>query len=288
MSEPNELNTDPVDTGGSSRGSWLWQSRSTGALAVIGCIGLAVIVVVAVTLALVRNHSTSSTTAPVVTPAPGTSSADSGDQSGFAVAGSDVFGRVVAKPNNPRGQALPQDHSDRAPFHEGDIAPAPAGMMWQQVGPFVLPFSTSDGPTRIEGPIATGYTQTPQGAALAGQQIWWHVGIDGETFDEVVARQVDPGSRTNLPTPKPSERNPDWSKFPQFYRPDAFRVVGWSADSTYAVVEYALRKSVDPNQPGWFSSRAELSWQDGDWKIVVPATEAPSVSVPALVGWTKW
>ena len=43
--------------------------------------------------------------------------------------------------------------------------------MWQQVDGVPMPFSTSDGPTAVDGELPTGFAQTPQGAALAAQQL---------------------------------------------------------------------------------------------------------------------
>ncbi|MBM4543059.1 hypothetical protein GS463_29855 [Rhodococcus hoagii] len=80
----------------------------------------------------------------------------------------------------------------------------------------------------------------------------------------------------------------DWSQYPQQYRPDAFRVTGWSDDNSYAVIEYALRDMRTGTQTGWFTARFEVVWQDGDWKLRRPSTQLPPQNLTSLAGWTQW
>ncbi|MBM4543054.1 hypothetical protein GS463_29830 [Rhodococcus hoagii] len=97
-------------------------------------------------------------------------------------------------------------------------------------------------------------------------------------------RALDPGNKA-LWAPK---QWLDWSQYPQQYRPDAFRVTGWSDDNSYAVIEYALRDMRTGTQTGWFTARFEVVWQDGDWKLRRPSTQLPPQNLTSLAGWTQW
>jgi hypothetical protein len=77
----------------------------------------------------------------------------------------DSLDRVVYVPKDPNGVVLEQ----KTPPAGRTPETAPEGVMLQRVhGNMVLPFSTSDGPTAIDSSgVATGFSHTPQGAALA-------------------------------------------------------------------------------------------------------------------------
>ncbi|MET8427822.1 hypothetical protein [Nocardia sp. NPDC004860] len=219
--------------------------------------------------------------------APATSS--SATPTGFAPPSSDQLGRPVVRPNNLAGQALPQ-----SPVPHGDyscpsapncpVVDAPAGMMWQQVGPFTLPFSTSDGPGRIDGPVADGYTRTPQGAALAAWQIIWRLAMSRTYYDAVVPAQVT-GTAQDLESLKPTKDNWDVSKKPAYFlRPSAFRMTSW--DGSHAIIQYAVPQVGG----GWFSMQFDAIWADGGWKLRAPGPTENQVKTPvaSLVGWTPW
>lgn len=263
---------------------WLATSRTTGATAAVVCVILAVIVIAAVGIAVTRDDdparsSPPASSVPVTTPA-----AEPGKDAAFGVPSSDLFGRVVAHPVNPRGQALPQVTVDRPVFAAGGEVAKPEGVMWQQTGPFVLPFSTSDGPARVDGPLVAGYTRTPQGAALAAWQMSMRLVIDPESLDAVFENQIEPSTRGSKALWAPKKWL-DWSQYPAQYRPDAFRIAGWDADSSFAVVEYAAR---DKTAASWFTMRFEVVWHDGDWKLRRPTTSIPPQTITTLAGWTQW
>ncbi|GAB4590233.1 hypothetical protein Ntsu_80650 [Nocardia sp. IFM 10818] len=157
-------------------------------------------------------------------------------------------------------------------------------MMWQAIGPFVLPFSTSDGPASVDGVLARGYTRTPQGAALAAWQIPWRAGISRSNYDTVMSAQTV-GSAQDFAAMR-TEDNWDWSTQPaRSLRPSAFRITSW--DGTHAVVQYALPDKA-PNS--WYLAQFDVVWTDGDWKLRAPDAAANTIkkTVPSLVGWTPW
>ncbi|NKU60930.1 hypothetical protein GS883_21695 [Rhodococcus hoagii] len=197
MTDLNEQTSTDSDDGRLRRtGTWLATSKTTGVLAWAFCAVLAVVVAAAVVIAVTRDNDSGKHSRP-------TNVGAFNDRSGTRSAGHAVGvpRRTSSAESSPTRQpsrrALPQAPADRSQFRQGDPVAAPDGMMWQQVGPFVLPFSTSAGPARIDGPIARGYTQTPQGAALAAWQASWRINIDPESLDAVFDNQIEPSTRGN-------------------------------------------------------------------------------------------
>ncbi|WP_280246935.1 MULTISPECIES: hypothetical protein [Nocardia] len=225
-----------------------------------------------------------STAAPVTTSLiPNPPSADGG----FGPPSADSLGRPVAHPNNPAGQPLRQSGVARGDYR-CEVPPncasveAPAGMMWQEIKPSVLPFSTSDGPARVEGVAATGYTRTPQGAAIAALHIFWRAVASRANFDVISARQMV-GSRADLEKLK-ATRQWDYTSRPSTIpRPAAFRVTAWQDE--FAAVQFA----VPAKDPGTYSTLSlDVVWSEGDWKLRAPTVAAPQRTVVSLLGWTPW
>lgn len=114
-------------------------------------------------------------------------------------------------------------------------------------------------------PIGTGFARTPpQGAALAAWQISMRTVIDQESLDAVFDNQIEPSTRGGNKASWAPKKWIDWSQLPPQYIPAAFKISGWSADNSFAVVEVAAR---DKTPGSWFTTRFEVVWQDGDWKI---------------------
>ncbi|MGN2642254.1 hypothetical protein ACTD5D_40025 [Nocardia takedensis] len=215
------------------------------------------------------------------------SSGSAAPSGGFGPPSADSQGRVVAHPNNPLGQPLSQSPVARGEYR-CDPAPtcpaaeAPAGMVWQEVKPWVLPFTTSDGPARLDGPLALGYTRTPQGAAVALWQIVWRAASSRAVFDQVLARQIT-GTPEDLALLTASKQWDSTDTPAAALRPSAFRVTAWQ--DTVAVVQFA----VPARDPGvWNVVMFEALWQDGDWKLRAPHTPTARQSIISLAGWTPW
>lgn len=83
----------------------------------------------------------------------------------------DVIGRGMRVPADPHGHVLAQTSKTSSSRLTQPIAP-PQGLEWQKVYGAPMPFSTSDGPTEISADgVPSGFSRTPQGAALATLQI---------------------------------------------------------------------------------------------------------------------
>ncbi|MFC9556047.1 hypothetical protein ACFTWF_35085 [Rhodococcus sp. NPDC056960] len=256
-------------------------------------VGFLLVIVVAGAILIVRGGG-EDRAAPVPSAAPTPSSSPTTEPeqerpgaSGFGPPSADWLGRPVTKPNNPAGQVLPQTALSRGPYTAGELVPAPAGVMWQQVGPSVLPFSTSDGPARTVDGLATGYTRTPQGAALAALQALVRV-ANPDAYQQVVDRQIlhTPELEQMLAHSRPEHtQSGDPTAILEFTpRPSAFRVTGW-IEGEFAALQYALPHSA--NGP-YTILAAEAVWVDGDWKLRLPDTTPRQTQTTTLAGWTLW
>jgi len=267
----------------STSARWM-RSRTT---LVLAAVFLALVVAAAIGVAI--SHHGSSTAGAASTQASSTTAPPgqvAQTDQGFAAPSADLLGRLVAEPNNPFGQPLGQQAIIRGEYTcpnppNCPVVDPPAGVMWQEVRPFVLPFSTSDGPAALNGTLAVGYTRTPQGAALAGEQIAWRATSSKAQWSAVAAQQMagtpDEIAATQL------KSDWDYTASPSaLLRASAFRLTSW--DGADAVVQYAVP---DANST-WFSEQLELVWQDGDWRLRAAPDAGVKTPVVSLVGWTQW
>ncbi|WP_067722616.1 hypothetical protein [Nocardia yamanashiensis] len=222
-------------------------------------------------------------------------SADPG-ATGFASPEVDLFGRRVDVPNNTAGQPLPQDPSkQRKPSDADWLTAAPAGTTdahgWQRVYGASVPFSTSDGPTRLENGLAVGYSHTPQGAVLASAQITYRLNArpaDRELYVRQVrvsAQQVTAYDQALAESRLPKQQPEKVTRY--LVAPDAFQVENYADDM--AIVRLAARGPVVENRQLWAAVRLIMVWDAGDWRLK-PSTSKSSQTdyVDSLAGWTKW
>ncbi|QXQ15424.1 hypothetical protein [Skermania piniformis] len=214
---------------------------------------------------------------------------------GFGAADVDLFGRRVDVPDNPAGQPLAQTPgTQKRPTDSDWLTAAPKGMDgpggWQRVYGVSVPFSSSDGPARIDGGLAVGYAHTPQGAALAAAQISYRMNARPADRD-LYARQVGVApqqlaqfdrlvSDNKLPAQQPE-------KVTRFLiASDAFQVESYADDM--AIVRLAARGPTVEGRQTWLATRLVTVWQDGDWKLK-PVTGRPQTeTLTSLIGWTPW
>ncbi|WP_282785570.1 hypothetical protein [Nocardia sp. CC201C] len=215
---------------------------------------------------------------------------------GFAQPEVDIFGRRVDVPNNPAGQPLTQDASaQREPSDPDWLTAAPRGTTgpggWQRVFGASVPFSTSDGPTRLEDGLAVGYSHTPQGAVLAAAQITYR--LNARPADRalyvrqvrVSAQQVAAYDQALADERLPKQQPEKVTRY--LVAPDAFQVENYADDM--AIVRLAARGPVVDGRQLWAAVRLIMVWDAGDWRLK-PATARGSQTeyVDSLAGWTKW
>ncbi|WP_156769395.1 hypothetical protein [Nocardia sp. 852002-20019_SCH5090214] len=198
----------------------------------------------------------------------------------------DLFGNRLDVVGD-EGRALNQDPSTRSNPSSGDyLTAAPARMTWQRGwGGAALPASGSDGPAVIDHGIASGFADTPQGAALAAcdalartlaapEGLWQNVvraRLVGDT-DAFIARVTR--SRTRTPDTARYLTVPDGIRIREGYRPD------------FAVVDIATR-----TRDGYTYMSLPMTY-GGDWRVRLPddieTLWHPGDPISSLAGFGQW
>ncbi|WP_028476662.1 hypothetical protein [Nocardia sp. CNY236] len=215
---------------------------------------------------------------------------------GFAGPEVDILGRRVDIPNNAAGQPLPQNPAlQRKPTDPDWLTAAPDGTTepygWQRVYGASVPFSTSDGPVRIEDNQAVGYAHTPQGAVLAAAQIAYRLNARPADRDlyvrqvRVSAQQIAAYDRALVDARLPEQQPEKVTRY--FVASDAFKVDDYADD--LAIVRLATRGPVVDGAQLWATTRLVMVWEAGDWRLK-PATSgnARTEYLESLAGWTTW
>ncbi|WP_063050070.1 hypothetical protein [Nocardia arthritidis] len=215
---------------------------------------------------------------------------------GFASPEVDILGRRVDIPNNPAGQPLPQDPSrQRKPTDPDWLTAAPQGTAephgWQRVYGASVPFSTSDGPTRIEDDLAVGYAHTPQGAVLAAAQITYRLNARPADRDlyvrqvRVSAQQIAAYDKALADDRLPEQQPEKVTRY--FVASDAFKVDDYADD--LAIVRLATRGPVVDGKRLWVATRLVMVWDAGDWRLKPSTNNNTQMEyLESLTGWTQW
>ncbi len=241
---------------------WLWP-----AVAVAGMLAVVLLIVVLTTGGGGGGESAA------VTP-PGGSTAEPNPSTGTG-----GNSRVPAVPN-------PATTGNRQPSDPQYLTAAPAGVNFQVVHGLQLPFSPVDGPLRIDGPIAAGYSHTPQGATLAAVQLEFRLGY-APGYERVLDDQsvMGPSVRQQLLTyrnSRPQSSDADLERM--IARSVGFKVDSYTQDR--ATIEVAF-----PNVNGapgtYLTGPISVIWSGGDWKLA-DNSSAPSIPVNNLSGFTTW
>ncbi|GAB3206448.1 hypothetical protein [Nocardia tengchongensis] len=215
---------------------------------------------------------------------------------GFASPEVDLFGRRVDVPNNTAGQPLPQEPGKQRKATDTDwLTAVPQGTTdphgWQRVFGASVPFSTSDGPARLENGLAVGYSHTPQGAALAAAQITYRLNArpaDRELYVRQVrvpAEQLTAYDQALADQRLPKQQPEKVTRY--LVAPDGFQVENYADDM--AIVRLAARGPVVDSRQLWAAVRLIMVWDAGDWRLK-PSTSRTSQTeyVDSLAGWTRW
>ncbi|MEZ2190481.1 hypothetical protein [Corynebacterium sp. CCM 9204] len=178
----------------------------------------------------------------------------------------DVDGTTVYYPSNPAGDIFTDDGEALTPDDENWLTAAPA-VEWQRLKEnpasdtaWDFPFSASDGPWQVTDGIAHGFSQTPQGAALAIWHIYQGVnrgGVDAaRTARTFIPPSTDP-ARLDAVIADPSliPNTPDHSAaIPIAYKVESF-------DGETASIAFATARDGDVVSVVTMTVR----WIDGDW-----------------------
>lgn len=238
-------------------------------------------VIVAGIVVLTRDDSSPPASAPAEPTATAPRAEADPTAEGFATPRSDALGRKVDVPRNGLGVVLPQATDQQKAFGDPEALTTPAqGIRWQQSAGVVVPFSTSDGPTRMDGQIPVGFAQTPAGAALAAASITMRL-MDGRLALESVEKRVDPASPKYAEILSEARAMPEGTTIgDRFPRPSGYEI-GEDCDPSYCLVWLAL-----PGTDGVTrSAPVPVVWNGDDWYLTDTDTPGREGTDPGLVRW---
>ncbi|MFE2999749.1 hypothetical protein ACFXG4_32710 [Nocardia sp. NPDC059246] len=251
-------------------------------------IGITVLIITLTVLAAIRYHGNSdsgSTPAAKITPPTENTTTDSGSS---RLPTTDIFGNRLETPADPGGVPLPQEPILRPNPNRPDYLTAtPARLQWQRGwGGAALPISGSDGPATIAAGVASGFADTPQGAALAACDAIARALSAPEELWRNVVHQRFLGGGAALTDRLASSRLETLDAATYVVVPEGIRVLpGYQPD--FAVVQIAVRAT-----GGWAYANWPMAWSDGDWRVRVPddieSLWASAVPVTSLAEFGSW
>lgn len=168
-----------------------------------------------------------------------------------------------------------------------DTTSAPDQVRWESWQGVAVPVSSVDGPRTIDGAVAAGYTQTPQGAVLAAAQGVTRLRLAPDNAWPQVANAVAAPSKGRdlyaVSRVQVSITGPVPAGSVDALR--GFRVDEFSADR--AVVELVTEQS----GRGLTASTHTLVWSGDDWKVLLPDPDGDSPQseqVTSLADYTQF
>lgn len=151
-----------------------------------------------------------------------------------------------------------------------DPARAPEQVRWEQWQGVALPYSAIDGPKSVNA-AATGYTHTPQGAALAAIQhsIRTSLAPDGSWAAVAAAALVSgPGKDAYvLARAQVSLSTPDPAMLPTI---QGYKITNWTPDRADLTI---YTRYTDSSHA---ALHHRVEWVAGDWRLTLPDPESAS------------
>lgn len=162
-----------------------------------------------------------------------------------------------------------------------DLHRVPAGVRWEPWQQVMLPFGV-DGPAHVTADADTGYSRTPQGAALAAIQhsIRYSMAPDGTWPSVAAAVLVSNTGKDNWVTTRELRHyvrvNP--ATVPQI---QGYTIAAWSAERAAVTVYTGY------SDHSTLATDTVVTWTEGDWRLLLPdpathtVTERAIAAVPA-------
>lgn len=157
----------------------------------------------------------------------------------------------------------------------------PTGLEWKLVNGVRLPFSTSDGPTGMDGPQPIGFTDTPQGAVLAAWQLSTRLLTDPDTEGLLTRVHGTLAEQQEIRDDVAQVRDytPD-QMAAAFAPPVAYRFTYWTR--TFASIYFAT-----PSDQGGYDFQARaVVWDGNDWQYQPVSGLDPLPNSTSLSGFT--
>lgn len=160
----------------------------------------------------------------------------------------------------------------------------PVSVTFSDVGGLQLPFSPVDGPTRVSGPIAAGYSHTPQGAALAAVQIGSRL-VYGPGYAQIIAAQsmatAPEQAQFTAARDGRAQLTPDDLRS-LIHAAAGFQITSYTPDRAVVRVAYP-----HPSTNDYRAAPVLVQWTDGDWKFG-DNSDSTGDTLTTLDGFTPW
>jgi len=167
---------------------------------------------------------------------------------------------------------------------------APAGVTWKLVGQVAVPFSASDGPAKATATQEFGFARTPVGALIAAAQISTRAGYSAgrDSWEATLLNQFVASTDRDtllkiLRDAAASGQQP--AAAGELSQIAGFRYLSYTDDA--AVIGLVRRTP----QGTYAMTTLTVQWQNGDWKLVAPASgQWPSATsaLSNLAGVVPW
>jgi hypothetical protein len=179
----------------------------------------------------------------------------------------------------PAGIGDPPVPSGRQSPLSGDVVVSGDDVTWHRLCGIDLPFSARYGPHRRDGDRASGFANEPTGAVLAALHLSVRVSpqLGPDVFVPTLAEQVTGPDATVLAHEVHAQyqqlQQQAQARYGQPVCPIYGRLAGFLLDS-HTSVAASLRLLIEAPGPGGgprlVSVLVQLSWVDGDWRLVAP------------------
>lgn len=205
-----------------------------------------------------------------------------------APAGASGKAPVSASPRRP----APTEAASRAPSPKSSSSvPAVSTAGWRDasVDGAPVPVSAADGPSRTAGGLASGFTDTPAGAVLAGVNIAVRTSgqLGPDVFAPTIAQQVTGSGEAALlaaawrqygqATQQATPARSGGAAGPATSAVTSFLLAAWSPAQAAVV----LTVSAGSGTQEQLAIPLHLQWLGGDWRLVAPSNGTFTVSAAA-------
>jgi hypothetical protein len=197
---------------------------------------------------------------------------------------------AAAPPTAPASSSVATAAAPPAQGGSTSLTEAPAGTRWELYQGVALPYSTTAGPTTVQGlGVASGYTHDAEGALFAAAQIDTRRSLAPDnTWRSVVDTQVAPGQGRDTWIANRSTISIAPNSIPstRLVQIAGFKVSNYT--DTVATISIASKSS----KGGFLVGDLTVTWVGGDWKLVLlpdgnSATTYPVTDL-AVNGFIPW
>lgn len=157
-----------------------------------------------------------------------------------------------------------------------DLTSAPANVRWVTYQGVSLPVSTKDGPTKI-GDAASGFSRTPQGAAMAAINLPIRVTLaPDDSWAKQAATSLVSDHAKDAWVLARAQVKLDGTDRTVIPRINGYKITSWTQDRSVVTV---FATYPDNSIAG---SDTTVAWTGGDWRLQLPDLASQTPTVHAL------